>query len=563
MTEPDVDEPDLLEEAIATHQVGTRTKSAAMLAWFLQNVWRLDPEDVDSAICDGGGDKGIDALLVDDDLSEIAIFQAKHRLTPTKVTQGDGDLKNLVGAAAWFESPETVDSLLAAKPNMELRHLLLRQQVREKLASSAYTLRLVFVTNAELDGSGTDYYNARKGQPPVLEILDRPSLVQAAQRTQRPDLRSESITLTSSGEPISADLTESENLVVAIVSASELVKLPGISDRTLFSRNVRLFAGRTRINNELRSTVRELDQHRLFPAYHNGMTLLTHEVAVDGETIQLKGVGVVNGCQSLITLHENSESLTEELKLLVKIVETGRDEVADLITYRSNNQNAVTLRDQRSSDPVMRDLQVSVAEKFGKTFALQTRVGEQLEATYVLENSLAAQLIMASYLKEPWSAVRKVRLFDQDFRRIFNRTVTADRLYLLHLLDAAVISRRTDLRLDLKASFASVRFTLIHLMCEVLRLSTAGKDLLEAPERWIPGEEGKVVDALDSIAREVIDSVNYHVKDELSRDEDYDPKVAFKSRSGVSRLESDVVRDARRQAERPTSYLFSVTPSAG
>src|SRR5690606_40109780 len=63
-----------------------------------------------------------------------------------------------------------------------------------------------------------------------------------------------------------------------------------------------------------------------------------------------------------------------------------------------------------------------------------------------LENSLAAQLIMAAYLNEPWSAVRKVRLFDQDFRRIFNRTVTADRLYLLHLLDSAVVSRRADLR---------------------------------------------------------------------------------------------------------------------
>lgn len=561
MTSESADSPDLLDKGIEASLNGSRTKSAAMLAWFLQNVWRLDPEDVDSAICDGGGDKGIDALVVDDDLSEISIFQGKHRVDPVKSTQGDSDLKNLVGAAAWFEGPDSVESLLNSKPNAELKKLLTRQRVVEKLAAGGYTVRLVFVTNASLDASGSDYILARKGQLPTLEVWERSSLIEAAHRTQRAELRAESVSLKTGGSHIATKLTDGEQLVVGIVAASELVKLPGIGDRTLFSRNVRLFAGRTRINKELRSTVRELDEHRLFPAYHNGLTLLTSSVSVEDDRIDLDGVGVVNGCQSLITLHENSDSLTDELKLLVKVVETGRDEVADLITYRSNNQNAVTLRDQRSSDPVMRDLQASVRENFGDHFALQTRVGEQLSAAHVLENSLAAQLLLAGYLREPWSAVRKVRLFDQDFRRIFNRTVTAHRLYLLHLVNAAVLGRREDLRPDLRASFASVRFTLVYLTTEVLRLSAAGMELLDTPERWLRGEEDKVVEALDHIAREVVDSVNYHVKDELTRDEEYDPKVAFKSRVGVSRLENDVVRDARRQAERPGSYIFSVTPS--
>lgn len=533
-----------------------------MLAWFLQNVWRIDPEEVDSAICDGGGDKGIDALLVDDDLSEITIIQGKHRKKPTKATQGDRDLKQLVGAAAWFETPEAVDSLIASKPNRELTNLLTRQEVREKIASGDYTIRLVFVTNSELDGSGLDYVDARKGSLPSLEIWGRTKLSDAAERTRRPELRTESVTLESNGRPIQTQLTENEVLVIGMIPAKQLVTLPGISDRTLFSRNVRLFAGRTRINKELKTTVRELDEHRLFPAYHNGLTLLTSKVSAVDSAIELHGVGVVNGCQSLITLHENSDALTDGLQLLVKIVETGsNDAVADLITYRSNNQNAVTLRDQRSSDNVMRDLQSSVHQAYGNHFALQTRVGELLNATHVLENTLAAQLIMAAYLQEPASAVRKVRLFDQDYRRIFNRKVTAERLWLLHLINEVVGDQRSLLRSDLRASFASVRFTLIHLVCQVLRLSQAGGELMEHPERWLRAEEEAVVAALSAIAKEVVDSVNYHVKDELNRDEGYDPKVAFKSKTGVSRLENDVVRDAKRQAERSTSYLFTVTPA--
>jgi len=534
-----------------------------MLAWFLHNVWRMEAEDVDSAICDGGGDKGIDALIVDDDLNEITILQGKHRKDPSHTTQGDQDIRNLVGAATWFDSADTVDQLVNAGPNQELKNLLVRQEVASKIANGNHVVRLVFVTNAELDKAGSDFVDARRLGSPSLEVWDRAKLTEVAERTQRPALITNTHVLHSSGQPIVLNLTQHARMAVCVVPARELVALPGIEDRTLFSRNVRLYAGTTRINKELRKTVRDLDEHRLFPAYHNGLTLLTREIGkVESDSITLDGVGVVNGCQSLITLYDNSDSITDQLQVMVKVVEiAGDDRVADLITYRSNNQNAVTLRDQRSSDNVMRDLQQSVAETFGKRFAFVTRVGEVVEAAARMENTLAAQLIMAAYLKEPWSAVRKVRLFDQDFRRIFNRQVTPYRLYLLHLIDQAVSSHREALRPDLRASFASIRFTLVHLVCVVLRINDAGTKLLEDPEAWLPEEEAAIVAALNSIAGEVIESANYHVQIERQNDEDYDPKVVFKSQRGVSRLEVDVERDGRRQSVRSDSYLFTVTPA--
>lgn len=552
----------LLQDQVEPYKIGIRTMSAGMIAWFLETVWRIDPEEVDSAICDGGGDKGIDALVVDEDAGEITILQAKHRQSPSITTQGDKDLKELVGAAEWFKTPETVEALLVAGPNTELKKLLERQRVRDLVASGDYSLRLVFITNASLDVAGAQYADAREGAEPALTVWDRERLIKAAQRTRRPDLRNEEITLICSSAPITAALTANQTLAIGMVPAKELVQLPGIEDRTLFSRNVRLFAGQTRINRELKKTVNSLGEHRLFPAYHNGMTLLTKALNVAGNEIRLSGVGVVNGCQSLVTLFENSPAITDELQVLVKVIETGsNDSVADMITYRSNNQNAVTLRDQRSSDTVMRDLQTGVREVFDNSFALKTRVGEELEADVIMENTTAAQLILAAYLQEPWAAVRKVRLFDQDYRRIFSRAITPQRLWLLHLIESAVLISRDKLRPDLKASFASVKFTLVHLVAQVLRLSMAGQQLLDTPEHWLPAENGKVAAALQLIAEEVVDSVNYHVKDAISDDDTYDPKVAFKSKTGVSRLETDVHRDARRQADRGHSYLFTVTPA--
>ena len=86
----------LIEEEIAALQRGSRTKSAALLAWFLAAVWRVEPEDIDDAICDGPGDKGIDGLIVDDTLEEITILQSKYR-DGVDAGQGDADLERLLG----------------------------------------------------------------------------------------------------------------------------------------------------------------------------------------------------------------------------------------------------------------------------------------------------------------------------------------------------------------------------------------------------------------------------------------------------------------------------------
>lgn len=553
----------LLGDQIQTHVKGGRTDSAGLLAWFLQHVWRLDPEEVDSAICDGGGDKGVDALVVDDDLNEITILQAKYRREPTRVTVGDKDMKELVGAAGWFDSRESVDQLLESGPNRELRNLISRQEVRSKLDDGAHAVKLVFVTNAPLDSAGTSYRDLQAAAAPPLEVWDGKMLAEVALRTQRPDFLEHEMSISSDSIPIKLSLSTSTRMALCLVPAKELVLLPGIADRTVFGRNVRLFAGRTRINRELQSTVGDSKEHRLFPAFHNGMTLLTRRIIDSADdSVTFDGVAVVNGCQSLVTLFDNATSLTDELKVLVKIVEVGDSEaIADLITYRSNNQNPVTMRDQRSSDSAMRDLKHGVAEIFDNEFALVTRLGESAGARVELDNALAAQLIMAAYLSEPWAAVRKVRLFDQDYRRIFNRHVTPWRLYLLHLIDEAVSAQRRHLGSELRGSFSSVRFALVYLVAELLRSSQQGEGLLEAPEAWLPEEATAVSAVLEEMAREVVESVNDHVETELNESDDFDPKTIFKSQVGIQPLRKDVVRDARRQERRKDSYLFSVAPA--
>ena len=58
------------------------------LHWFLVNIYRLEPMEVDNIICDGQGDNGIDGIYINDNEECIDIFQSKIVQKDTK-TLGD------------------------------------------------------------------------------------------------------------------------------------------------------------------------------------------------------------------------------------------------------------------------------------------------------------------------------------------------------------------------------------------------------------------------------------------------------------------------------------------
>lgn len=549
----------LLAEEISLRHVGNRTLSTALLFWFLEAVWRLDPDVASDSICDGGGDKGIDAIHVDDDAREILIFQAKHRQTE-KVTQGDNDLKAFVGVARYFDDGSAIDSLMASKPNQELQKLLARMEVRQKVELGEYSVRLIFVTNAELDSAGQDYIKAMEGQAPALDVWDRKRLAGVAARTAVLRVGDNVIPLSATSPPIVADLDGQVRMAIALVAAPDLVRLPGIEDLSIFELNVRLGLGKTRINKLLAGTIKDQTEHKLFATYHNGMTLLTQKFEVDGSDISLTGVSVVNGCQSLTALYDNRASLTPDLQLLVRIVELGTQSgLVDRITYRTNNQNAVSLRDQRSTDKIQRDLQAQLSQEYPGELQLAIRNGEKLEGD-VIENSFLAQLVMATYVGEPWNAVRKVRLFDHEYHRIFSHGLDAHRILLLHELNLALESARKDLNPELVAAFSSVRFTLAYLVHRLVGLTDEGRRFLDTPQALLAGQRAEVRETLNDLAAEAVASVNHFVdaKEQEARDDGrtFDPKVAFKSRTSVTEIERDAVSFANRAMRRDTEYGF-------
>src|SRR5262249_39255118 len=139
-------------------------------------------------------------------------------------------------------------------------------------------------------------------------------------------------------------------LVYAAIPAKELVRLPGITDTRIFAQNVRLGLGKTRVNREILESVSNQSEHPRFLTFHNGLTIVTKTLSIRGSKLSLNHYSVCNGCQSLLAFYDNRALLTDDLEVLVRIVRVGADRLPEIIAYRTNNQNAISLRDLSAND---------------------------------------------------------------------------------------------------------------------------------------------------------------------------------------------------------------------
>lgn len=79
------------------------------------------------------------------------------------------------------------------------------------------------------------------------------------------------------------------------------------------------------------------------------------------------------------------------------------------------------------------------------------------------------------------------------------------------------------------------------------------------PGLLLPARTDTVKAKIAELASDVIDEVNFYVEQELEEEAtSFDPKVAFKSKIGVARLEKDVLKSAKKSARKNSDYLFDV-----
>lgn len=529
-----------------THAVKQRTESRQFLAWFLQNYYRLEETEVDDCICDGNYDKGLDGIYANEQLAQIDVFQAK--LVKGPKTLGDAALHEFHGAMAQFTTAKAVKNMAATTKNKELAGLIEEQEIAKKV-DEGYKVRGIFITNAPKDNNAIDFLK----ETPDLIVYDEPELQKSFVPIDKTEPISSDISFDVSGVPV-MDYPIGTDLKMAIapLSAEELVKMQGISNGELFAWNVRQWLGKkTKVNKDIEQSIQKQTEHKFFPAFHNGLTVLCKSMKLSKDKITISGYAVVNGCQSLNGLYENKKQITSDLRLLTKIIQISPDmPLALKITDHTNNQNGTTHRDLQSNSPIRTRLQTEISNSYKGKFYYRIKRGEHPEwdkdtKAQVIENELAARILLAFDLREPWSCHQTYKLFDELHSRIFGRPeVDGDRVVTLYNVYDIVLSKLSLIENQLFARYGLTRFLALYLLRQALEADATGRKFCSDPTSFTKQPKGKtrLLGCIEKISHVVMQLLDGEVKRrDADKDRPFDFKRELKSPSAVRDLETRVV----------------------
>ncbi len=532
-----------------------RDESAAFLIWFLKNFFRLEEQDAVDSVCDHKNDKGIDGIYVDDEEEVIYLFQSKFSPNDDQ-DQGDNDIRDFVGAREWFKSEETVNNLLNSTAYSELKSLVQRVKVLEK---TNFNLISVFVTNKRFNTHAREYVNIAS----ELEAYDCNDLF--AKYTYFADTINDfpqiELSITNSSK-IEYSLPDRTIARVYAIKAKELIKLEGIQDRTIFYKNVRYGLGKTRVNKSIKETIADQNEHDRFFLYHNGVTIICKQLLEDLENykISLSGYAVINGCQSMLTFFENKDKLSNNLYVLVKIIQLNlTSPMVGKITYYANNQNSISLKDLRSDDSAQKALQKEFKELFNNTILYKRKRGESEEDyNETIDKDIAAQLITAVYLRKPHYTHLKQKLFGEEYTNIFSRNMNAAKIYLAYLLYKTVDKNAELLDNEEIRDYGLALFFFSYVLSEIMRKDKIGTEILENPEEFVTTNKEVLTKTLKKIWELIIPDINLDIKEYTKEHGNFfDYKNVFKNSKFIEYLSDRIIRDYTRLPIRNASDSFS------
>jgi hypothetical protein len=419
---------------------------------------------------------------------------------------------------------------------------LLQEQESARKVDAGYEVRGIFLTNAKRDQNATDFLKTT----PTIALYDELELQSSYVPINKTEPIASDISFDVSGVPTMEYPMGQLTMVIAPLAADELVTMQGISNGELFAWNVRQWLRKTKVNRDIEQSIKQLDEHKYFPAFHNGLTVLCKKLALKKDKITVSGYAVVNGCQSLTGLYENKKRLSSDLRILTKFIQISPETPLALkITDHTNNQNGTTARDLQSNNPIQTRLQTEI--NAGKKFYYRIKRGEHFDwdADRVIENELAARILLAFDLKQPWSCHQTYKLFDELHSEIFGRPeVNGSRIVNAHNIYRLILGKLDLLENQLFARYSITRYLMLYLLREALDKDPEGKEFCSDPTPFIntKKKQVRVMECVDKVAQVVVRILDSEIK---RRDADpsapFDFKRELKSPNSVREIRSTIV----------------------
>lgn len=406
-----------------------KKRSAAFVLLCMANCLDTSIEEAAELLTEGGNDAGVDGLHigeVEDGEFLVTIFQGKYKIKDLSGTANfpeNGVQKAVNTVQVLFNPFRKVELNEKLAPKVEEIRSLIRDayipKVRVVLCNNGAKWNAI--AQAWIDELAKDYPEKVEfhhfNHDSIVGILQRSKPVNAA--------------LQLSGQLIVEDMNYMR-VLIGRVAVQEIANLFDQHGDRLLQRNIRRYLGlhSNRVNTAIHETLQS-EKADQFYFYNNGITVVCDKFDYNAfqkndHKVQLKNMQIINGGQTCRTIHE---TLTGQLPVMAQtayvmirvyqLSEEQKNFVHD-ITYATNSQNPVDLRDLRSNDEVQRQLELGMAE-LGYTYKRQREEGGS--GSNVITSPIVAEAVLAIWREKPHQAKfrRKEhfgKLYDEIFRNL-------------------------------------------------------------------------------------------------------------------------------------------------
>lgn len=531
-----------------------RTESAAFLIWYLEHYYRLDKTEAIDAVCDQKGDKGVDGIFVNDSNQTITIFQSKIS-QKTTTTIGDASLREFAGTLRQFKDADSVNALAMSASNTQLARLLKLHDIASKIES--YDVMGEFVTNVDMDQNGKNFLRSQ----PHITFVGRINLVSEFISTDREPAKVGSAKFDVFGLGVAEYLVNAKiKSIVAPVRASELAQMKGIADQSLFAYNVRGPLGRTGVNKDIASSMKNKSLHKLFPLFHNGITVICRKVDVSEKTISITDYHVVNGCQSISAIFHNQDEISADLRILAKFIQMDpASDEARMITTFSNNQNGIRARDSKSNAPAQVRLQNEFSKLYKNEYAFRVKRGETFnDNALIIENEDAGLWLLAFDLQQPWATHRKYEVFEDRHAELFGRPeVTADKIVMCHTIMMEIENDMSDLENKAAGKYVLTKFMMLYAVKRIFEKDSLARDLMERPGQFVrqPSDRKVFRECVSTVIKDLVTDLNSEIS---GVGDDFDYRGALRDQDWVKKTTSALVDTHAKLVRRKTIKPFGV-----
>lgn len=385
-----------------------KQRSVAFVLLCASTALALPLEDAAELLTEGGNDAGVDALHFsepDDGEFTVTIFQGKYK-------------NDLMGTANFPENGikaaiNMVGTLFDPSKSIQLnQHLAPRVEEIRSLIRDGHipNVRLILCNNGakwndraqswiDQTGFSSDQVNwVHFNHDNVVAVLQSKKAVDDSIQLQ--------------GKAVIEEF-DFRRVLVGKVAITEIAELFNRHNDLLLERNIRRYLGlhANRVNSAIHATLAEKEKSNNFYFFNNGITMICRKFrhnALQGESYQLKveGIQIINGGQTCKTIQQTLNLSKQDfsgvyvLLRLYELADDDQDFVRD-ITYATNSQNPVDLRDLHSNDEIQKQLETSIAA-LGYNYKRQREEGGG--GTAAIASTIAAEAVLAIWRNKPHQA---------------------------------------------------------------------------------------------------------------------------------------------------------------